>query len=145
MTFNEKGRLINLTSVIKELKTNCYSLLYSLLSKFIFRKLFATFFSSSKEVYRRNTSTEISVAKLNHSIDLVNCFFQMFAGIFAWKPTVTPLVFYQELFCLHLLKLWKPERTFQQIRRLQKAQIRTQPFFMNTFLRMIKTQYRSSR
>ena len=34
--------------------------------------------------------------------------------------------------------------SFQQTRRLKKAQIKTKPFFMSTYLLMIKTQRRSS-
>ena len=60
--------------------------------------------------------------KLNHSIYLVNCFFQMLAVNFMWKPThMAALIFLSRTFksykekvlCLHLLKCWKPDRTLQ--------------------------------
>ena len=76
----------------------------------------------SKKVYRRKAILKFLLRKLNYSIYLANCFFQMLAVIFTWKPTgIVVLNFLQRTFESHKEKVlsllfpkcWKRSRNLQ--------------------------------
>ena len=76
----------------------------------------------SKKVYRSKVILKFLLLKLNCSIYLANCFFQMLAVIFTWMPTgIVVLNFLQRTFESHKEKVlsllfpkcWKRNRNLQ--------------------------------